>query len=191
MGWATTLAELERLVPLVCIPDSEGLFQGVPLMPLRRPPASAQELEGLERRLGVKLPESYRSFLSTSNGWGTLDTFIPAILTTSEVDWLAARMPEWLNQEKPGSPVTDAEYFDYGPLQAPECYRSKYLRKCLQVSDWGDGAMLLLNPEVKTTGGEWEARMFANWLPGARRFRTFGDLMEFQIEGLRSAAGVT
>jgi hypothetical protein len=187
MDWTAPLSEIERLVPLVCAPDSLGLFQGDTLLPLRRSPATTVELDGLERRIGAELPESYRSFLSTSNGWVRLNMFIPSMLNTSQVDWLSLRMREWLEGVASFGPVTDAEYFDYGALQAPENYRDEYLRRCLQVSEWGDGAMLLLNPEVKTESGEWEAWMFANWFPGARRFRTFADLMEFQIEGLRSA----
>ena len=27
----------------------------------------------------------------------------------------------------------------------------------------------LLNPEIRTADGEWEAWVFANWFPGARR----------------------
>ena len=37
--------------------------------------------------------------------------------------------------------------------------------------------MYLLNPMVVTPEGEWEAWMFAHWLPGARRYRSFWELM--------------
>ncbi|MEX6690181.1 hypothetical protein QTN47_21910 [Danxiaibacter flavus] len=49
--------------------------------------------------------------------------------------------------------------------------------KTLAISNWGDSAILLLNPEVKF-GDEWEAWMFANWRPGADRYKSFEELMK-------------
>jgi hypothetical protein len=50
----------------------------------------------------------------------------------------------------------------------------------LEISDTGDAAILLLNPEVVSDEGEWEAWFFASWLPGAGRFRSFEELMRFE-----------
>ena len=55
--------------------------------------------------------------------------------------------------------------------------RNEYLRHTLEVSGEGDG-IYLLNPKVITADGEWEAWFFATWLPGARRYRSFWELMQ-------------
>ena len=39
----------------------------------------------------------------------------------------------------------------------------------------GDGAVVLLNPKVVTPEGEWETWFFANWLPGAVRYRSLAE----------------
>ena len=57
-------------------------------------------------------------------------------------------------------------------------FRIEYLESAVEVSDIGDSAIFLLNPQVVTPDGEWEAWFFANWLPGASRYRSFGELME-------------
>jgi len=42
----------------------------------------------------------------------------------------------------------------------------------------GDSAVYLLNPQVISADGEWEAWFFANWLPRAHRYRSFQEMME-------------
>jgi hypothetical protein len=56
-------------------------------------------------------------------------------------------------------------------------YRKSHLKETLQITEVGDAAVYLLNPQVITKEGEWEAWFFANWLPGARRYRSFEELM--------------
>jgi hypothetical protein len=58
-----------------------------------------------------------------------------------------------------------------------------------------DSAVCLLNPQAITRDGEWEAWFFANWLPGARRYRSFEELMraeynQFAGGDWRQAEGV-
>jgi hypothetical protein len=57
------------------------------------------------------------------------------------------------------------------------------LRTALEISDWGDSAICLLNPQVVTPEGDWEAWFFANWLPGANRYRSFWELMQAEYAG--------
>ena len=56
------------------------------------------------------------------------------------------------------------------------------MKTALEISDTGDAAILLLNPQVITTDGEWEAWFFSNWNPGARRYPSFWELMHRQYE---------
>lgn len=41
--------------------------------------------------------------------------------------------------------------------------------------------IILLNPKVKF-GEEWEMWIFANWMPGAKRYRSFWDLVKGKFE---------
>src|SRR5262249_3381412 len=81
--------------------------------------------------------------------------------------------------------LTDEEYLVYGEEQDSGLFRTEYLESALEISDVGDSAVLLLNPEVVDDTGEWEAWLFANWIPGARRYRSFRELMQGEHESLR------
>ena len=58
----------------------------------------------------------------------------------------------------------------------------EYLQTALEISDVGDAGIYLLNPQVVTEEGEWETWFFANWLPGATRYRSFQELMEAEYQ---------
>ena len=55
------------------------------------------------------------------------------------------------------------------------------MKETLQISDVGDAAVYLLNPQVINHDGEWEAWFFADWLPGVHRYRSFQEMMEAQF----------
>jgi hypothetical protein len=78
--------------------------------------------------------------------------------------------------------VPDEAYFVYGADQRSEWLRVEHLATALEVSAEGDSAIYLLNPQVVASQGEWEAWYFANWLPGAQRYRSFWDLMQAEYE---------
>lgn len=153
------------------------------------PPATADEVETLEKRLGTRLPDSYRSFLHTSNGWRTAGAFVYDLLPAAEVTWFRDNHRDWLDAWEAGAreygepiPVSDEEYFVYGPEQNSCKFRDEYWRETLAISGIGDSAIYLLNPLVVTPEGEWEAWCFANWYPGAHRHRTFWDLMQDELQ---------
>lgn len=145
------------------------------------PGAGPGELEELENRLKVHMPPSYRSFLQTSNGWRNAGVFINRLWPASQVTWLRERHPNWIDvyndPARPASSVPDSQYFVYDERQETALIRGEYLKTALEISDVGDEAVLVLNPRVLTLQGEWEAWLLANWLPGARRYRSFWDLM--------------
>jgi hypothetical protein len=147
------------------------------------PGATQDELEQLEQRLGRTLPLSYREFLSVTNGWHMTGSFIPRLWSCAEVDWFVARNREtvetWMQAP---IEVTDEEYFNYdtGNEGAEGATRVEYLPFALQISateEYGT-AVYLLNPEVVTADGEWEAWFFAHWVPGAVRYRSFWSLLQ-------------
>jgi len=141
--------------------------------------ASDNEIETTEKRLGTRLPPSYRAFLKVSNGWRFPSVSIFDLLPAEKVVWFREQNQDWIDAYAgPAAdlpPISDQEYFVYGAKQDCVKFRAEYLQTALQVSDEGDSAVVLLNPKVVTPEGEWEAWFFANWLPGAARYRSFGD----------------
>jgi cell wall assembly regulator SMI1 len=153
--------------------------------------ATPDEIAALELRLGLELPPSYRQFLSVTNGWRVPRGSTGRFWQTSEVDWFRERHGDWIEAYnttlpglRPAPRATDAEYFVYGESQDPVWFRPEYLSSALEISDEGDSAIYLLNPEIVTPDGEWEAWFFANWLPGAVRYPSFWALMLAGYDGL-------
>lgn len=149
--------------------------------------AAAAQIDEAERRLGTVLPPSYRQFLAVSDGWSHVDDFMGPLLSTAEVGWLKDLDPEfvaiWGEDDPDVPPVTDDEYFVYGDENDCVNLRREYFHTALKITEWGDGAMFLLNPAVVDENGEWEAWSFANWYPGAYRHRSFWELMVDTIKG--------
>ena len=140
------------------------------------PGASEDQIARAEARLGTMLPPSYRSFLKTSNGWWNTGLLVTHLWSTEEIDWFRVRNQEWIDDW-----VHGAEYYNakYPTSQLPEAQDERYhLASALEVSDVGDGAVYLLNPNVRDGNGEWEAWFFSNWNPGAVRHRSFAEMMQ-------------
>lgn len=153
---------------------------------LGRPAATESELVAVEQRLLCKLPPSYRSFLATSNGFGPISPFIYDLCSTAEVNWLVDEEPElvelWEKDPILDDPeLADNPYLLYDGNQFEGTLRPGHLRQCLMISYWGDAGFLALNP-VQQQDGEWEAWHFANWLPGAVRYRSFAELMQHSYD---------
>lgn len=156
--------------------------------------ATEKEIEILEERLNSRLPESYRSFLAYSNGWhGILNPFIDKLFNTSEIGWFRDLNSEWLEIE-----LEIAEEFKDMAISAEQhikwqdenegIYHAPYLKDCLQISAVGNhnSSVFLLNPSVLSGTGEWEAWFLASWLPGARRYMSFWEMMKREFDVLKS-----
>lgn len=157
---------------------------------LGAPGASEGELRAAEERLGLRLPPSYREFLACSNGWacaGPSSMCGGALRPASTIDRFAREHADWIEAyvgPAGGHDTTPEDHLVYGPTQDCVAFRLAYLGECLQISDVQDGGVYLLNPAV-SRDGEWEAWHFANWLPGATRFRSFRELVEGLVAQVR------
>jgi hypothetical protein len=154
---------------------------------LGHPGATPAQIAQAEHRLGTILPPSYRDFLRVSNGWNFLNGSVDKVYSTEEVDWLRVRHQPWIDMVLRSNtyPVSDEQYFVYGEQQDPSYFRSTYFAGTLQLSEMEEVSVLLLNPEVVTPDGEWEAWYYASWRAGASRYRSFADLMTEELEIFR------
>jgi len=146
------------------------------------PGVSEEQLAELELRLGVTLPPSYRSFLRVSNGFLQPGVIVPRILPANEVGWLRDIDPDTIDVWTEGMSRTDG-------VADPDAFE-QYLPTALQVSarETVGTAMYLLNPQVASAEGEWEAFFFAHWVPGVQRFPSFWALMQAELQNLRAPA---
>ena len=124
---------------------------------LGHPPASPEQIDVAEARLGVRLPPSYREFLAVSNGWQQVAQEAGRLLPVESIDWFAADHQEWIDA------YADAE-------------EHTGLRRAILLSE-GTEAVILLATEIPGAPGECQAWYFANWIPGAMTFPTFRHLM--------------
>lgn len=161
------------------------------------PGASESQVIRAEARLGTALPPSYRSFLKVSNGWQQTTPFISKLWSTEEIEWFFVRHQDWINEflkhprhlateshngNLPPPSIPSAEYFTYGNEQDCSKIRVEYLPTTLEISQRGEGAIYLLNPQVVAINGEWEAWFLGDWLPGADRYYSFQEMMQAEYE---------
>lgn len=150
------------------------------------PGATEEQIIAAEARLGVTFPPSYRQFLTISNGlhspsnYGFDFTFYP----TEEIDWYVLTAPEFVDEIREIwlEPATDEEYFVYGEEQCDLNFRPEYLETALQISCEERLAVFLLNPQIISQSGEWEAwycDFSTNF--GVSRYRSFKEMMERTI----------
>jgi hypothetical protein len=150
------------------------------------PPASEEAIRAAEQRLCVALPPSYRVFLLVSDGWRRTSSFIDRLFSVQEIDRFASLNPEWLAVwTRKLSGVSEAEHRRYGDPAHDITFCTEYLHEAIQISHEGDQAVYLLNPAIVAPDGEWEAWLFASWMPGARRYPSFWALMQAEYASFR------
>lgn len=166
------------------------------------PGASLADITAVEHKLNLALPPSYKAFLQVSNGWRQLgmDADDAKLFAVQEIDLFRNQHPDAVQAWVSAMPsdyeqwrTPDEEYLDYGPDQDPIRLRDEYLLTALAISEQVDAAVYLLNPQIVTPTGEWEAWFFGYKLPGANRYRSFEEMMEAEyvriIENLTSVIG--
>lgn len=136
------------------------------------PGASDGEIQEAEARLGVHLPPSYREFLRESNGLVCFPG-LGRLSAAAEIGWFRDLSGEWCEILD-----EDAENWSTIPRSTEypnDDWPAPYVRNLLQVSEGGEGDVVLLNPQVVSSDGEWEA--FSLYSHGSSCYRSFGDLM--------------
>jgi hypothetical protein len=140
--------------------------------------ATEEEISELEKRLGAKLPLSYRNFLVASNGFTILDEYCE-LYGTDQIKWFIEENRDWAEcWGDNGDDIEDEKYFQYGKHQDSCWIRGRYMKTALQISSTEDGYVYLLNPEIIDSRNEWEAWDFGNKNAGAYRYRSFWDMMQ-------------
>lgn len=140
------------------------------------PPATEAEIDAAERRLGVWLPPSYRTFLQVSNGFRHIGDFHLHLWSTEDIGWHYDRHADLVDAWNEAAGVAETDEMG-GDMILPQHFRAT-----LEISDIGDEEIYLLNPEIQTPDGEWQAWFFASWLPGATQYPSFEAMMLGEYE---------
>ncbi|GAA1783818.1 SMI1/KNR4 family protein [Actinomadura chokoriensis] len=136
--------------------------------------AGEGRLAALEQRLGVRLPQSYRSFLAASDGWLNLGPFMWTMRTSGEVGWLRdADVGLWEILRENATPEEGA-----------------LADRALLVSGDGDAQYWLLDPGDVSAAGEWAAYVWASWYPGlGDRYDSFAELVDAERASFEDLSG--
>jgi HEAT repeat protein len=146
--------------------------------------ASEDQLVAAEERLKIKLPPSYRTFLSACNGWKFAADMTPTIRPVEKIRWFRKEHKDWYEAYQMSAEplsVMEKDYFDYAN-QDCAVFEVKHLAQALCISETGDDAVVLLNPMVIWPDGEWETWFFSNSSPGATRNRSFAGWMSQELD---------
>jgi hypothetical protein len=144
--------------------------------------ATEEQLDKAEAKLKIKFPPSYRAFLVASNGLKNASRAVPVLKPVDKLKWFKREHKDWV--EAYTAPMqgmdlplpAEQDYFNYSSDDRGS-FDASHLAHTLSISEIGDDAVLLLNPMVIWPDGEWEAWFFANWVPGAVRYRSFAEWM--------------
>nr|WP_309685185.1 SMI1/KNR4 family protein [Armatimonas sp.] len=141
------------------------------------PPATEEQIQATETRLGKRLPPSLRNFYTVTNGWHDLSSFIWEIFPVEKLDWLAVHQPNLFQPQE----FIETELRSARDDQDREWIREEYVyvNRSLVITDWGDACCWLLDPERPDGQGEWPGGRWASWNPGMDWTATsFAELMQ-------------
>jgi hypothetical protein len=140
------------------------------------------ELDAAEKRLGVRLPRSYRDFMlafaaAQRPAAEALDNYT-GLLPPNQIGFVRDLAPYsvQLAAENPWESF-DSQYLVYGEGQDDASYRSSYVPLAIFIGKYGEAMFedLVLYPQLVTEDGEMEAAM--GFHAGQFRAPSFAELM--------------
>ncbi|MEW1866765.1 SMI1/KNR4 family protein [Streptomyces caelestis] len=120
---------------------------------LSAPPATEAETAAAEKRLGTRLPPSYRQFLGVSNGWRLDGGSIYRLGAAHEIDWF-------------GDPFDMTPLYQQGLTERSteqEVLLAGMWRRALQLETDSDMSYALLDPGDTDEHGEWALYVYKGW----------------------------
>lgn len=169
LRWPQLLKRLSHSAVLAEAHDRDG---GDKPQTLACGAAAAGVIAAAESRLGCILPESYRGFLTVSNGFGLYSRTGVEILPIERGAWLREACPALIDAYAQSEQLADL---------------TKGLQASLLIGRGpSDEQLLLLVPDDDTTA-EWECWFVAHWLPGEERYPSFRYFIESKLNRLEDA----
>jgi cell wall assembly regulator SMI1 len=130
-------------------------------------PAHSDDIKMAEQKLGVKLPEDYKEFLLTTNGFFTpCDSTEPTFEKVSDITYLKDVDPFLL------------EIWNEGVLENI----GRQLNRAIVVAGLNDEQYFFLIPPVDEANNEWQYWKFANWIPGEEPYENLQTYFESVLD---------
>ncbi|MCA9069758.1 MAG: SMI1/KNR4 family protein [Planctomycetaceae bacterium] len=148
-------------------------------------PATENEIQATENRLGKKLPPSLRSFYEVTNGWRCVGCFIWNILPVGEVGWLPETVPHLFKIAQDVEETKGPFEKDPGGrrLRDHRNEQGTRVKRSLVITSEGDASHWLLDPETINTKGEWAGGRWSSWNPAMSwNADSFADLVRDEYE---------
>jgi hypothetical protein len=178
--WAARQADFAKEQGRSYIPELSGLDVDDPI----RIKLIQSEIAHIEKRIGLKLPKSYRDFLEAGGGNFRFDAdesgeYTDYFLPLGKIGWFHEVFPDIhktiTSHDHFGFYSPDDKYYRYedGSDHALTG-RDRYLHRILAVGSIQGEGVLLLNPNEITADGEWEA--WIHYWDGTERHLSFAKL---------------
>jgi cell wall assembly regulator SMI1 len=135
---------------------------------LGKPPATVTELENAEKSLGIKLPEDYKEFLLTTNGFESISITGVTLAPIDKIDLL-------ININR--------QLVEIWTSNLNDKIFNKNFSESIVVGGQGEEQQLLLVP---LENNNWECWFFAAWMPGETKYPNFRFYMEEQLQNLEN-----
>ncbi|MBS1661018.1 MAG: SMI1/KNR4 family protein [Bacteroidetes bacterium] len=132
--------------------------------------ASPQAISETEKRLGVSLPEDYKSFLYISNGIRSIGYTNSELLPVSQIDFIKNLIRPNLYEIICSYPEKEDD---------PEPYEAFLSRGIMISGEPGEQMVWLIAPRDESD--TWQTWFFANWVPGDERFPGFRYFLESRL----------
>jgi cell wall assembly regulator SMI1 len=131
-------------------------------------PASLEAIKESENRLGMSLPDDYKLFLKTCNGFSAANATDPTFMPVGKIDFLTKLNPGIIQAWKAtGNDVKD-------------------LARSILVAGIDEEQFFLLVPPLENEN--WRYWKFATWIPGEEEYNDltsyFESVLEFNNEEL-------
>ncbi|WP_275589861.1 SMI1/KNR4 family protein, partial [Streptomyces sp. G44] len=132
-------------------------------------PATGADIAALEKRLGLRLPPSYRQFLGVTDGWRHAGGFVWRLAGTREA-------------YRPDSETDLTELFLehlHEAASPAELQEALVWTRGLQLDVESDALSVALDPEDVDEHGEWAVLTWAPWRAASpERYRSFWEFMQ-------------
>lgn len=125
-------------------------------------PASADQVEDLQQRLGVSLPQDYVAFLRLTNGFPAPCYTEPSFMSCDEVDYLRN---------------IDAELIDIW-RETDNADAADLLHRSICIGGKDEEQYFLLIPPVDAEEN-WRYWKFADWIPGEEVFEGLAPYFQY------------
>jgi hypothetical protein len=127
---------------------------------LGRDGATDEELAEVESKLKIALPDEYKGFLRTSNGFHATSSTGVFLVEAAKVTMLNTEYPDLVDIWQENADVGEG------------------LARSVLIGDNAGEQQLLLFPKSESN---WECWFFASWVPGEERYPSFRSFIEREI----------